>query len=116
MDTQEIRSRQQQLDDLRHTTEDGVEFWYARGLMGLLGHTSWQYFGKAIHRAKESCESSKTPVKQHFNEVVKSSPMPKGGVYEMRDYMLTRYARYLIAMNGDTRKEEIAFVQSHFAM
>ncbi len=116
MNTREIGDRQLQLDDLRHETEDGVEFWYARELMDLLGYAQWRNFEEAIRRAIDSCEAAKTPAKRHFAEVSKSSPMPKGGFRDIRDYMLTRYACYLVAMNGDTRKEEIAFAQSYFAM
>ncbi len=116
MDIREIDKRKLTLDDMRHEDSDGVEFWYARELMGLLGYAQWRNFEEAIRRAMESCETSKTPVEQHFAEVSKSSPMPNGGYREVRDYKLTRYACYLIAMNGDTRKEEIAFAQSYFAM
>lgn len=116
MELSEINKRQLTLDDLRHENDDGVEFWYARELMRLLGYAQWRNFEEAIRRAIDSCETSKTPVERHFAEVSKSLPMPKGGYRVISDFMLTRYACYLIAMNGDTRKEEIAFAQSYFAM
>lgn len=103
MNLNEISDRQLALDDLCHKDDNGVEFWLARDLMRLLGYVQWRNFAEAIKRAMDSCETSKTPVERHFVEVGKSSPMPNGGFREIQDYMLTRYACYLIAMNGDTR-------------
>lgn len=116
MENNEIEKRKLTFDDLMQVDEDGVEYWYARDLMELLGYTKWQNFEVAIKRAMVSLETSETPAQQHFAEVSKSSPMPHGGYREISDYMLTRYACYLIAMNGDTRKQEIAFAQSYFAL
>ena len=111
-----IGKRTLELDDLRHQTEDGVEFWYARELMGLFGYVRWENFEVAINRAIDSVNTSKTAAREHFREVTKSFAMPKGGTRAVNDYMLTRYACYLIAMNGDPRKQEIAFAQSYLAL
>ena len=100
-----------------HTTEDGsVEFWYARELMECLGYATWRRFKEAIERAKESCESAGIEVSDHFAGTGKMIDLPKGAKGEVDDIMLTRYACYLIAQNGDPRKEEIAFAQSYFAV
>ena len=104
-------------DDIMHTTEDGiVEFWYARELMGCLGYTTWRRFKDAINRAMESCKGAEIEVSDHFADAVKMVEIGSNAVRDVDDIMLTRYACYLIAQNGDPRKEEIAFAQSYFAV
>ncbi len=93
-----------------------VEFWYARDLMPLLGYERWENFANAIFRAIESCTTSNIEVSDHFREVTKMISTAKGARRPVKDYMLTRYACYLIAQNGDPKKEEIAFAQSYFAV
>ena len=96
--------------------EEQIEFWYARDLMKLLGYTEWRNFEKAILRAVESCRTSQIEPTHHFVEVNKMVNLGSGAKRKVKDYMLTRYACYLIAMNGDTSKEEIAFAQGYFAV
>ncbi len=96
--------------------KDNLEFWFARDLQVLLGYTEWRNFLKAIERAKESCKSANQQISYHFADANKTIAMPKGATKEIKDYMLTRYACYLIAQNGDPRKQEIAFAQSYFAI
>lgn len=97
-------------------TENNVEFWYARDLQKLLGYTKWQNFQLILDKAKLSCESAKGEIIHHFADVSKMIDTGKGAKREIRDTKLTRYACYLIAQNGDPRKEEIAFAQSYFAV
>ena len=100
-------------------SEDGkekVEVWFARELQPRLGYSRWENFQAAIGRAIDSCKSLNVNPDDHFRDVTKTIPMPKSAKKEIDDYMLTRYACYLIAMNGDPRKEEIAFAQSYFAV
>jgi DNA-damage-inducible protein D len=97
-------------------TENGVEFWLARDLQCLLGYEKWENFKVAISRAKVSCETSGHNVSDHFPDARKTIKMPKGAEKRVDDIMLTRYACYLIAQNGDPRKEEIAFAQTYFAV
>lgn len=96
--------------------QDGIEYWLARELQELLGYSDWRNFLNAINRAKESCETTGEAVSDHFVDITKTIPMPKGASKEVPDLMLTRYACYLIAQNGDPKKEQIAFAQSYFAI
>ena len=99
-----------------HKSDEGVEFWLARDLQQLLGYTKWDNFLSVISKAKTACEITGHGVLDHFADVGKTIQMPKGAQKEVQDLMLTRYACYLIAQNGDSRKEEIAFAQNYFAV
>lgn len=111
-----IQSLTDTFEDHSHTTENGVEFWFARNLQFLLGYSEWRNFQKVIVKAKIACETSDNSVSDHFVDVNKTIPMPKGAEKEIDDIMLTRFACYLIAQNGDPKKEPIAFAQNYFAI
>ena len=96
--------------------EKGVEFWFARDMMFLLGYTKWENFSNVIQKAKNACENSKFNILDHFTDVRKMVELGSDATREIEDIMLTRYACYLIAQNGDSRKEEVAFAQSYFAI
>ncbi len=96
--------------------QDGIEYWLARELQTLLGYADWRNFLNIVDKAKESCKTTGEAVSDHFVDVNKTIDMPKGASKQIDDVMLTRYACYLIAQNGDPRKEQIAFAQSYFAI
>lgn len=117
MDKSRISVIMGQYEAIVHETDEfNVEFWYARELMALLGYERWENFEKAVKRAMDSCETYGNRVFDHFREVTKMIKTGKGAHRPVKDYMLTRYACYLIAQNGDPKKEEIAFAQSYFAV
>jgi len=95
---------------------EGIECWSARELQGLLGYSKWENFEKVIFKAKDACKNVSENIEYHFPDIRKTIPMPKGAEKEIDDILLTRYACYLIAQNGDSRKEEISFAQNYFAV
>ena len=117
MKSEMVKRMQSTFDDLVQTVPDeGIEFWFARDLQEPLGYVRWENFMTAINRAIESCETTGTDPNNHFRGVTKMVKLGSGAERAIEDYMLTRYASYLIAQNGDPRKEAIAFAQSYFAI
>ncbi len=113
----ELAEKQKKLfDDLRHTDENGAEYWLARELQGALQYAKWENFHKVIQTAMIACKISQQNVGDHFPEVRKSITSGKGRKAEILDYKLSRYACYLIVMNGDPRKDVIAWGQTYFAV
>ena len=107
---------EQTFEDIKHINEYGEEFWLARELQEILEYTEWRNFLNVIKRAMSACENSMYPVERQFVEVNKTSPTPNGGVRNITDFILTRYACYLIVMNGDPHKKIIAIGQTYFAV
>ena len=110
------RNYSKTLEDIKHIDENGIEFWYARELMPVLQYTNWQNFEKIVNKARVSCENSEISVFEHFTDVNKMVLIGSGAYREQIDYKLTRYACYLIAQNGDSRKKVIALAQTYFAV
>ena len=111
-----IDKNNKSFEEIKHIDENGVEFWYARELMSILEYNKWENFEKVINKAKDACENSGITVVDHFPDIRKTIKMPKGAEKTILDYKLTRYACYLIAQNGDSRKTVIALAQTYFAV
>lgn len=121
MDYQIINQHTTAFNEITHTikSDDGkekIEIWFARELQKVLGYARWENFLVAINRAIDSCKSQNISIDDHFREVTKMVKLGSGAQREVIDIMLTRFACYLIAQNGDPKKEEIAFAQGYFAL
>jgi DNA-damage-inducible protein D len=116
MNTDIIHSLTSTFEAHAQQTENGVEYWLARDIQYLLGYTKWDNFLNVVSKARTACEVSGNKALDHFADVGKTIQMPKGAEKDIPDILLTRYACYLIAQNGDPRKEEIAFAQTYFAV
>ena len=103
-------------ENIKHIDENGVEYWYARELQKILEYNKWENFEKVIRKAKQSCENSNISNLDHFLDVRKMVAIGSGAEKEIKDYKLTRYACYLIAQNGDSRKKVIALAQTYLAI
>ncbi len=111
-----IKTLTNDFESYANQTQNGIEFWFARDLQHLLGYSEWRNFIKVINKAKTACETAGHMIVDHFVDVNKTIAMPKGASKEIPDLMLTRFACYLIAQNGDPQKEPIAFAQNYFAV
>jgi len=115
MKTEEIKQLFAQFEAASGEYE-GIECWSARELQKLLGYAKWENFEKVVNKAKDACAHAGEQIEDHFPDVRKTIPMPKGAEKAIDDILLTRYACYLVAQNGDSRKPEIAFAQNYFAV
>jgi DNA-damage-inducible protein D len=116
MEAQQIQTLTATFEGHAQRTENGVEYWLARDLQHLLGYTEWRNFQQVLNKGKTACEVSGHAISDHFVDVNKMVAIGSGAPRDIADVMLTRYACYLIAQNGDPRKPEIAFAQTYFAM
>ncbi len=112
----ELKYNEDVFENIKHINEYEQEYWYARDLQVVLEYNEWRNFAKVIEKAKIACKQSNNEALYHFVDVNKTIDMPKNASKEIDDVMLTRYACYLIVMNGDPRKEVIALGQTYFAI
>ena len=103
-------------EDIKHIDEFSNEYWLARELQNVLGYSQWRRFENTISKAKTSCDNSNVRVEDHFANIGKMINLGKGGTRNVNDYKLSRYACYLVAQNGDSRKKVIALAQTYFAI
>ena len=112
----EIDNNNKSFEDIKHTDENGIEFWYARELQKVLNYSEWRKFEGVIKKAEISCQNSGIDSSDHFVGIDKMVKIGSGATRKQQDYELTRYACYLIAQNGDSRKKVIALAQTYFAV
>ena len=111
-----LKNNEISFEEIKHIDEFGMEYWYARELMRVLEYGKWENFEKVIKKAKDACQNTGIDVVEHFPEVRKLSKRANNAEVLIDDYKLTRYACYLIAQNGDSRKKVIALAQTYFAI
>jgi DNA-damage-inducible protein D len=115
-DSNALQATINSLDNIKHLTDNGIEYWWARDLQKLLGYPEWRYFENAINKAKLACEKSGEDVKRHFGDVTKKVTIGDTAERDIKDVALTRYASYLVAMNGNPEITQISFAQTYFAI
>lgn len=111
-----IIKTEKSFEDIKHTDENGNEFWYARELMVSLGYKDWRNFSNVINKAKDACTNSNINVFEHFVDVNRVLKVGNNADMSIEDISLTRYACYLIAQNGSSKKKQIALAQTYFAV
>jgi len=116
MKTETVKYLTLDFESYANKADDGIEFWFARDIQHLLDYSEWRNFTKVINKAKTACETAGHSISDHFVSVNKKVQIGSGTEREIEDIMLTRFACYLIAQNGDPKKEAIAFAQNYFAV